>query len=499
MSVPAPIPSLSPLSRPARILRMLPVATIALSLILLVIQPVIASAQESSRPKVILAKIDGTITPVMERYVQRAINTAEKDNAAAIVFEMDTPGGLSTAMDDIVDDILQSDVPVVVYVAPRSARAASAGVFITYAAHVAAMAPGTNIGSASPIFTDSDGSGTDGNETLRKKVTNDAVSQIVNLANLRGRNAEWGEAAVREAVNVTADEALKLNVIDLIAPDLPTLLDQIDGRTVQMETGSATLATKGATVRTLDMNVVEGLLQLIADPTIAYLLLSLGLLGLYVEFSHPGITVPGVAGGISVLLGLFSLGTLPVNWAGVLLIALAFILFAVDLFVPSFGTLTIGGLVSFVLGSYLLFSGDAPPGYQVARPVIWTVTGCLLAFSLFLGAAVLRARLRPPATGKQAMIGAVGRAKTALNPRGMVFVDGELWTSALEPGGPAELPANSQVVVTRVQGLRLAVRPATAADLARAEQDGRRQEVGDRREVVPVGGTAFVEPRTSVR
>lgn len=311
MSVPAPQLLRSPISRIGHALRLLPVASIALSLILLVLQPAIASAQESSQPRVVLGKIDGSITPVMERYVKRVIDRAERDDAAAVVFEMDTPGGLSTAMDDIVDDILESDVPVVVYVSPRTARAASAGVFITYAAHVAAMAPGTNIGSASPIFTSSDGSGTDGDETLRKKVTNDAASQIVNLANLRGRNADWGVAAVRDAVNVTADEALQLKVIDLIAPDLPTLLDQIDGRTVQMETGTATLMTKGATVRTLDMNFIEGLLQLIADPTIAYLLLSLGLLGLYVEFSHPGITVPGVAGGISVLLGLFSLGTLP--------------------------------------------------------------------------------------------------------------------------------------------------------------------------------------------
>ncbi len=499
MSAPAPVPALLRGARMARVVRMLPVATIALSLILLVLQPVIAGAQESSQPKVILAKIDGTITPVMERYVQRAINTAEKDNAAAIVFEMDTPGGLSTAMDDIVDDILESEVPVVVYVAPRSARAASAGVFITYAAHVAAMAPGTNIGSASPIFSDPDGSGTDGNETLRKKVTNDAVSQIINLANLRGRNADWGEAAVREAVNVTADEALRLNVVDLIAPDLATLLDQIDGRTVQMETGTATLATKGASVRTLEMNVVEGLLQLIADPTIAYLLLSLGLLGLYVEFSHPGITVPGIAGGISVLLGLFSLGTLPVNWAGVLLIALAFILFAVDLFVPSFGTLTVGGLVSFVLGSYLLFSGDAPPGYEVARPVIWTITACLLVFSLFLGAAVLKARLRPPATGKQAMIDTVGITRTALNPAGMVFVDGELWSATLDAGSPAEVAAGTPVAVTRVDRLRLTVRPATAADLAHAEREERRHEVGDRREVIPHPGATLPEPVAPVR
>ncbi|MEA2596415.1 MAG: hypothetical protein QOF01_2884 [Thermomicrobiales bacterium] len=499
MSSPAWIPAQPPLSRAARFVRMLPISAIALSLLLFITQPLLAGAQEPSQRKVVVAKIDGTITPVMERYVKRAINRAEKDNAAALVFEMDTPGGLSSAMDDIVRDILESKVPVVVYVAPRGARAASAGVYIAYAAHVAAMAPGTNIGSASPIFTDETGGGTDGNETLRKKVTNDAVSQIVNLANLRGRNAEWAERAVREAVNVTADQALALNVVDLVAPDLPTLLGQIDGRTVKMETGTATLATKDAAIRSLDMTVMESLLQLMADPTIAYLLLSLGLLGLYIEFSHPGITVPGVAGGIAVLLGLFALGTLPVNWAGVLLIGLAFVLFAVDLFVPSFGTLTIGGIVSFVLGSYLLIGADAPPGYEIARPVIWSLTACLLAFSLFLGAAVLRARLRPPTTGKQAMIGMVGTVRSALNPTGMVFVDGELWSATLAAGGPAELPEGTHVVVTRVDGLRLVVRPATASDFARAEQRERRQEVGDRREVVPLGGTPLSKPGATTR
>ncbi|HEY7036839.1 MAG TPA: nodulation protein NfeD, partial [Thermomicrobiales bacterium] len=364
-------------------MRFAPLLAIALSVVMLAAQPLIASAQSESNREVVVGKIDGTITPEMERYVNRVIDQAEKESAAAVVFEMDTPGGLSSAMDDIIRDILQSDVPVVVYVTPRGARAASAGVYITYAAHVAAMAPGTNIGSASPIFEDPSGNGTDGNETLRKKVTNDAVSQIVNLANLRSRNAQWAEQAVREAVNVTADQALQLNVIDLIAPDLPTLLSDIDGRTVQMANGTATLQTKDAATREIDMTYVESFLQMLADPTIAYLLLSLGLLGLYVELSHPGVTVPGVVGGIAVVLGLFALGTLPVNWAGVLLIALAFVLFAADLFLPSFGTLTIGGLVSFVLGSYLLIGSNAPPGYEVARPVIWTLTACLLVFSLF--------------------------------------------------------------------------------------------------------------------
>jgi membrane-bound serine protease (ClpP class) len=494
MSKPEPDAERGKPSRFDRRIRLLPVLALLLSLLSPVVWPLLARAQDSEPPRVVVAEIDGTITPVMERYVERTIKRAEKDDAAAIVFEMDTPGGLSSAMDDIVRDILESEVPVVVYVAPRGARAASAGVFIAYAAHVAAMAPGTNIGSASPIFVDQSGGASDGNETLRRKVTNDAVSQIVNLAHLRGRNAEWAEQAVREASNVTADEALHLNVVDLVAPNLTTLLDQIDGRTVQLESGPVTLATQGAAIRRLDMTILESLLQLISDPTIAYLLLSLGLLGIYVELSHPGLSLPGVAGGIAVLLGLFALGTLPVNWAAVLLIALAFVLFAADLFVPSFGTLTIGGIVSFVLGSYLLIGADAPPGYEVARPVIWTVTGCLLAFSLFLGAAVLKARLRPPATGKQAMIGNVGTARTALAPSGMVFVDGELWSAMLETGDAADLAAGNPVVVTRVDGLLLTVRPATEADLGFVRQAELRRNVGDRREVISATAVARPEP-----
>lgn len=498
MSGSAHLPIQGPTSSIARVARVAPLLAIALSMVMLAVQPIVAGAQTASDRTVVVGKIEGTITPVMERYVKRVINQATSDGAAAVVFEMDTPGGLSTAMDGIIRDILQSDVPVVVYVTPRGARAASAGVYITYAAHVAAMAPGTNIGSASPIFMDTTGNPTDGSATLQRKVTNDAVSQIVNLANLRGRNGQWAEQAVRDAVNVTADQALQLHVVDLIAPDLPSLLNAIDGRTVQMASGTATLQTKGAATRELDMTFLESFLQLLADPTIAYLLLSLGLLGLYIELSHPGVAVPGVAGGISLLLGLFALGTLPVNWAGVLLIGLAFALFAADLFLPSFGTLTIGGLVSFVLGSYLLIGSKAPPGYEVARPAIWTLTLCLLAFTMFLGAAVLRARLRPPATGKQAMLGMVGEVRSPLKPRGMVFVDGELWSATLASEGPVELLVGARVVVTGVEGLRLTVRPATSADVARAEQSERRREVGDRREVIPVGG-ALIETGTSTQ
>src|SRR5215218_7293443 len=318
-----------------QLVRLLPVVAVALALLAPFAQPILVGAQSSTAPEVYVGQIDGTITPVMARYVERAIERAEKANAAAIVFEMDTPGGLSSAMDDIIRDIIESDVPVVVYVTPRGARAASAGVYIGYAAHISVMAPGTNIGSASPVFLDETGNVTDGSETLQNKVMNDAISQITNLANYRGRNAEWAVDSVKNAANITADEALQINVIDYEEPDLESLLNDMDGMTVQMKNGTATLETAGAEVNTIEMGLLEGFLQLLAEPTIAYLLVSFGMLGLFLELSHPGVIVPGVVGGLALLLGLYALGTLPVNWTGVLLIIFGFILFAADLYVPS--------------------------------------------------------------------------------------------------------------------------------------------------------------------
>nr|MBA3644165.1 nodulation protein NfeD [Chloroflexia bacterium] len=338
--------------------RLVPLALIALGALLLIAQA--ASAQATHRVDVV--RVDGTITPPMARYIGRAISRAADDGAAAVVLELDTPGGLSASMDEIIDDILQSEVPVVVYVAPRGARAASAGVFISYAAHVAAMAPGTRIGSASPIMLGDDGSASDGNETLTRKVTNDAVSQIKGLAQLRGRNAEWAERAVRDAANVTSEEAHQLGVVDLLAPDVPSLLQAIDGREVQVREQKVRLATAGAEIRDVEMGWMEQFMQLLADPTIAYILLSLGSIGLFFELSNPGAILPGVVGGLFLLLALYGLGTLPVNWAGVLLIGFGFLLLAIDLFVPSFGSLTIGGLASFVIGSHMLIGEEAPPG-----------------------------------------------------------------------------------------------------------------------------------------
>lgn len=485
MTSPPGIPhsSINPLRFAARILC---VAMIALGLTLPIVGGLVA-AQSSTPPEVMIVALDDTITPVTARYVDRAISDANERGVAAVVLEIDTPGGLMSAMDDIIRDILESDVPVIAYVTPNGARAASAGTFITYAAHVAAMTPGTRIGSASPVS----GDGSDLNDTMAAKVTNDAVAQIVNLANLRGRNAEWAEKAVREAANITADEAARIGVVDLLASDLGELLAAVDGRTVQVASGPVTLRTADAVTDQVELTWVESLLQLLAEPTVAYLLLSLGSIGIFLELSNPGATVPGVVGGLCLLLGLFLLGTLPVNWTGVLLIAFGLILLIVDVFVPSLGILTIGGLVSFVLGSYLLFGDGAPPGYDINPVAIWSVAGFLVVFFLLIGGAVIRAQRRKPATGQEGLIGEIGHARTDLNPDGMVFVAGELWQATAvspEPNPkPVTVPAGSPVVVTRMRGLHLDVRPATAEDLEPAEpQRARQASTGTREAVIPV-------------
>jgi membrane-bound serine protease (ClpP class) len=426
--------------------------------------PANGSLAQTGQPLVAVGSIDGTITPVMARYVDKTIDKAVDDGATAIVFELDTPGGLSSAMDDIVDDFLQSPIPVIVYVAPQGARADSAGVFITYAAQVAAMAPGTNIGSASPVFMNADGSLSDAEETMTAKVTNDAVAQIRNLAATNGRNADWAESAVREAANITADEALQLGVIDAIAPDLPALLDEIDGMKVQLASGQVTLQTANARTTDIDMSIFERFLQFLANPNVGYLFLSLGMLGLFFEFSNPGGLLPGVVGAIFLIVGLFSLGSLPVNWAGAALMGLAFLLFFADIFLPSAGLLTAGGIAAFIFGSFMLIDEDVP-GYDLSRLVVWTVAACLAAFFVAMGALALKTRFNRSQVGREGLIGVIGVVRQTLAPSGMVFAQGELWSATLdESTGHHELEQGKSVVVTGLDGLRLIVRPASEAE-----------------------------------
>jgi len=441
--------------------------TILLAAMLLALASMIAPAVQAATPSVIVLDIDGAITPVVANYVERGLRDAERVGASAVVLRMNTPGGLSSAMNDITTDIFASPVPVIVYVAPSGARAGSAGVYITYAAHVAAMAPSTNIGSATPVFLDDSGQPKDTGDAMTQKVINDAVAQIRGFAEARGRNADWAEQAVREAANITAQQALELNVIDLIAPDLPTLLDQVDGRTVETAAGPVTLQTRGAEIHTDGMGLGEQFFQLISDPSIAYILLSLGMLGIFLELANPGSILPGVLGGIFVLLALFSLGSLDVNWAGVLLMGFGFLLFVADVYVTSHGVLTIGGIAAFALGSIMLMNSTTVPAMQISKLVVAVVTILVAGFFMFIVGAVAKARLRRASTGREGLIGAVGTVRQAIAPEGYVFVEGELWR-AKSPAGPLE--PGTTVRVIAIDGLTLTVMPAESEQALAAGQ-----------------------------
>jgi membrane-bound serine protease (ClpP class) len=430
-------------------------AWVALSVFLLAPPPGAAQGDQ-----VAVARLRGIITPVAASYVDRALSTAEANGARAFVLQLDTPGGLDSAMRDIVQRILASPIPVVVYVAPPGARAGSAGVYITYSAHVAAMAPNTNIGSATPVSI-GEGGETRLSDEMRSKVTNDAVAYIKSLAAARGRNAEWAEDAVRHAVNATAQEALELGVVNLLAGDLDELLRTIDGTRVTTSRGEVVVRTAGVPVERVEMQPLEGLLHSITDPTIAYLLLSLGSLALIYELSNPGAIFPGVVGGICLLLALYALGTLPVNLAGLLLIGFAMLLFLLDLTTPTHGVLTAGAIVSFVLGSAILINTpEGAPYFSVSPVAIGLMTLLLAGFFGVVVGSVVRSHRRRSVTGREGLLGLSARVRERLDPTGLVFVDGELWTATTE--GPS-VEKDALVEVVAVEGLRLRVRPLPAA------------------------------------
>jgi membrane-bound serine protease (ClpP class) len=395
-------------------------------------------------------KAAGDVNPVMERYIDRGIDQAEDAKAMAVVIELDTPGGLMSSMEDIVKRIEEDRIPVIVYVSPKGAKAASAGTFITMAANIAAMAPSTRIGAASPVGT----GGEDIGGTLGKKVTEDAVAFAKSIANYRGRNAAWAEQAVREAASATETEAVQLNVVDLEADDLPSLLTAVDGRQVQLADRNVTLATKNADVVYNNMNFAESFLNLISDPNITFLLLSLGSIALFFEIVSPGHIFPGVFGAIALVIAFFSLSVLPFNWAGLILIFLAFALFVAELFVTSHGILGIGGIVALILGGLLLTWGN-PPAFQVNRWLVYGMASAAGAFFLFVVTSIIRIRRQPAVTGVNTLIGRRAVARSPLDPTGMVFVEGEHWSATVEDGRVEE---GEEVVVTAIQGLKLIVR-----------------------------------------
>ncbi len=431
-----------------------------LALLLGFVLLILSDRVDAQSSRVLVASIRGPINPIVESYVNRVITAAESSGAQAVVITMDTPGGLDSSMRSIIQRILSSRTPVVVYVYPAGARAGSAGTYITYAAHVAAMAPNSNIGSATPVAL-GEGGEQQMSPEMKAKVTNDAVAFIRGLAQQRGRNADWAEKAVREGANLPASEAVAMGVVDLLAQDIPDLLAKLDGRKVATAAGHHVLRTAGSEVVTENMNLGEEFLYVLSDPNIAYILLSLGMLGIFFELSNPGAILPGVLGGIFLLMAFYGLGMLPVNWVGVLLIALAFLLFVADLFVTSHGVLTVGGLVSFLLGSLILINTASAPYLSVSLPVIIAVAACVAGFFLFAVGAVWRARRRKVVTGAEGLLGSLGEARTVLDPSGMVLVQGELWKATSEDG---TIDVGEQVVVTRIDGLKLTVKRARAPE-----------------------------------
>ena len=409
-----------------------------------------ASAQTEGAVK--LAKFKGPVTPILQAYIDQAITDAENTGAAALVIELDTPGGSVDITKEITQRMTASRVPVIVYVAPAGAHAGSAGTFITLAGHAAAMAPGSSIGAASPVGSE----GVDLPDTLKKKATNILVADIKNLAARRGEKATaWAEKAVAEAAAATADEALALGVIDVIAQDVPDLLQQLDGRTVTVAGEEVTLEVQDAPVEEVPLGPIQGFLNTITNPALAAILLTIGLNAILFELSSPGGYAAGVIGVICLLLALYALGTLNANWAGLGFIAVAFVLFVLDIKAPTHGALTVGGIAAFVFGAFLLFN---TPDLEVPWPTIISLALATAAFFAFAMAKAWAAQRRRPATGMESLIGKAAEVRQALTPDGMVFVNGELWHAESESG---PIAAGEHVVVTGQEGFALRVKSAT--------------------------------------
>jgi len=408
----------------------------------------LAAAPASAAPApVATVVIDGVISPVTLRLVESALARAKAGGAQALVIQLDTPGGLERSMRAICQRLLNAEIPVVVWVGPTGARAASAGVFITMAAHVAAMAPATNIGAAHPV---SIGGGVD-KESMRK-IENDAAAFIRTIALERGRNAEWGEKAVRQSVSVTEREAVRLKVVDFVADSIPDLLTKLDGRTVKTPQGPVTLATREAVAKPIEIGFRDRVLAVITDPNVAYVLMMLGTLGLIFELSTPGAILPGVIGGISLILAFFAFQSLPINFAGLLLILFAIVLFIAEVKVTSHGVLAIGGIVAMALGSLMLY--DAPEvGFRVSWRVIVPTVALTAGFFLFALTLGVRALRRRPLLGVSGLVGQTGVARGALAPEGQVSVHGELWRAVAD----RPLADGTPVTIVDVQGLTLRV------------------------------------------
>jgi len=442
---------------------------VPLLLLALLLAPAWYSAA-NERVAVIL-DIDGAIGPAVADFIDRGITEATERGAALVVLRMDTPGGLDTSMRDIIQRIMVSTVPVATYVSPSGARAASAGTYILYASHIAAMAPATNLGAATPVeiggIPDADElikkqpeSGepdktADAPDAMEKKRINDAAAYIRGLAEMRGRNVAWAERAVREAASLPANEALEQGVIDIVAVDMQDLLRQAHGRTVQVAGLQLELDTRGLPLVTIEPDWRNRLLAVITDPNIAYILMLIGMYGLFFEFANPGSMLPGVVGAICMLLALYAFQILPVNYTGLALLSLGIIFMLAEAFVPSFGVLGIGGVIAFVAGSVLLFDQEGT-GYAVSLPLILSLAVISAGFFLFIIGAAIKARKRPVVSGQEEMLHAVGEALEDFQGRGRIRIHSEVWQA--ESAVPVR--QGDKVKVVSVDGLVLHIRPA---------------------------------------
>lgn len=461
--------------------------TIALLLSLVAVN---AAPETAAERVVVRVNVDGAIGPATADHITRGLEHAEEQGAEAVILHMDTPGGLATSMRDIIQDILASPVPVVVYVAPSGARAASAGTYILYASHVAAMAPGTNVGAATPVQIGGgmpqrpegpapggqdegpeqppaeDGNGGGGQQrpapeppakpTVADKAVSDAAAYLRSLAQMRGRNVEWAEKAVREAASLGAQDALEQNVIDLMAPNVEALLAAIDGRTVGMPEGERTLETRGARVDLFETDWRTELLAVITDPNIAYLLMMIGIYGLIFEFINPGTLGPGIIGAVALLLALYALNVLPVNYAGLGLVLLGVGLMTAEVFAPSFGVLGVGGAAALAIGSVIMFDTGSPH-FEISLAVVAGVVATSLAFFMIVLGLVIRARGRPVVSGRQQMVGSPAEVVDWSGKEGRVRIHGETWRAS----GNVSFAPGQRVRVAGLKGLTLDVEPLT--------------------------------------
>jgi len=410
--------------------------------------------------EVLVLEIDGVINPIAAKYIHSNIERAQDISAECLIIKMDTPGGLMNSMRDIIKDILNSNVPIVVYIYPRGAQSASAGVFITVASHFAAMCPGTNIGAAHPVNLG--GGGLFGGKpdsastaTMMEKVTNDAVAYIRSLAHERSRNEEWVEQAVRKSVSITATEAVEKNIVDVVADNLDELLDYLDSKTAKLASGEKVLNTKNAEIIFKPMSLHYKILDIISDPTIAYMFLILGFYGIFFEIRSPGAILPGVLGGIFLILAFFSLQVLPINYAGLALIIVGIILFILEIQIVSYGLLTIGGIISMILGSMMLIDVTKAPKelFSISLGVIIPVVIFTALFFIIALSLAYKTHKKQVSTGTEGLIGEVGVAITDIDKKGTIQVHGEFWKVISD----SSIPKDSEVIVKSIDRMTLKV------------------------------------------